>query len=230
MPLLALLWSLACGNDNVIAYPVGDGGAGDGGAEDGGTQDGGGQGAGDDTGASGDGGSAAPQAQVGELVLTELMIDASAVSDEHGEWVELYNAADRTIALDGLVLGDDNVDAWTLDGGVQVAAGQFAVLCADMAPGANGGVTCDGGFHSNTWGDGFALANAGDEVRLSRQDGVTIDRMTYSEGQVEPGVALGVDPDKVDAAANDAAQAWCLQDSPLSGGDQGSPGRPNDDC
>ena len=245
MPTIALVLLMACGSDSILAYPVGDGddddsddsgedtsgwdaGGTDGGGDGGGGDGGGGDGGGADGGGSDGGGSDLPAP--GELVLTELMIDAAAVSDEHGEWVELYNASDRSISLDGLVLGDDNVDAWPLDGGVSVAAGDYAVLCADTASGANGGVSCDGSFHYNTWGEGFALANAGDEVKLSLDDGTVIDRMTYSDGQVSPGVALGVDPDKVDAAANDAAGAWCLQDSPLSGGDQGTPGRVNDGC
>lgn len=225
MPLPLLLLLHACANDNVIAYPVGDGGASDGGAE----TDGGGTG-GDDTGPTTDGGTTGPTVAPGELVLTELMIDANAVSDEHGEWVEIYNVTDRTLSLDGLVLGDDNVDAWPLDGGVQVAPGQYAVLCADTASGANGGVSCDGAFHYNTWGEGFALANAGDEVTLALPDGTAIDRMSYGEAQVSPGVALGVDPGQVDATANDSAGAWCLQDSPLSGGDLGTPGQANDGC
>lgn len=224
--LLSLSSLAACGGDHVIAYGVGGG---DTGASGGDTGTSGGDA---DAGSSADGGSEGGGDPVGpgELVITELMIDPSAVSDDLGEWVELYNDADRTLSLDGLLLGDEGVDAWILADASDIGAGAYAVLCAEASAAHNGGASCDGTFLYSTWGDGFALSNSGDEVVLARQDGTVIDRISYSEGQVSPGVALGLAPGRTDAGDNDSAGAWCQQSSAMSGGDLGTPGEENDGC
>src|SRR5258706_434137 len=55
-----------------------------------------------------------PSAAVGELVLSELR-GAQPSSDTLGQWIEIYNATDRTIDLAGLV-----VDMRKLDGSNEV--------------------------------------------------------------------------------------------------------------
>lgn len=153
----------------------------------------------------------------GELVITELMIDSVDVDDESGEWVEIYNLADRELSLTGLILGDDGVDAWVLEGEIRVAAGDTIVLCADTSTKTNGGVPCDGAFFPNTWGDGFAMANAGDEVALRSADNVTLDWMSYVEGQFQPGESLSLGSASLDPQANDQQSAWCAQATPTPG-------------
>lgn len=236
--LLSFLLLTGCGLDTILAYPVGqddsgeadtgpsDGGAGDGGEPDGGGGDGGGaDGGGDADGGGGgaDGGGGAAAFEAGDLVISELMINPDAVADESGEWIELYNNSGRALDLDGLVLSDEGVDTWILDGGVRVAAGDWVVLCADTAPSANGGTACDGAFNYNTWGEGFALANAADEVLLSTGEGLLIDRVSYLDGTVQAGESLSLDPDKLNASANDSPGAWCSRVAP-------TPGRANPDC
>ncbi len=252
--LLGLLFCAACGSDRFIAFDSSDdddddddgggwdlgddtgsgsgsdGGGSDGGGSDGGGSDGGGSDGGGSDGGGSDGGSSDEPVQPGELVISELMIDPTAVSDEDGEWVELYNASDRSIQLQGLVLGDEGVDWWVLEDRHALAPGAFAVLCAVTASGANGGATCDGSFHQNTWGDGFALANGGDEVLIARDDGTIIDRVAYADGFALPGVAVGVKTGRLDADDNDSSSAWCDQQTPMSGGDLGTPGKNNDGC
>jgi len=229
---LLLLVLAACASDHVAVFQ-GSGGPRDGGSDGGSSSDGAAADSGD---AGADGGNAdggntdggSPLPGPGELVLTELMIDPSAVGDAQGEWVELYNPTDRSIELAGLVLGDDNIDAWVLTDSVALAPGAWAVLCA--AETDNGGAACAGTFRYNTLGGGFALANAGDEVVLRTGDGLLVDRTSYGAEAVVPGASLGLSPAALDAVSNDGAGAWCAQHSPMSGGDRGTPGRPNDPC
>ncbi|MCB9778469.1 MAG: lamin tail domain-containing protein [Alphaproteobacteria bacterium] len=238
--LVPLLTLAACGSDNVIAYPVG--GRDDGGSDDGGSDEGGGPGGADsgadDDGASGGGGGgagggggggqSAQEPGPGDIVISEIMIDPTAVGDAQGEWVELYNPTDTAWKLRGLYLGDEGVDALPLDVAAVIQPGAYAVLCASAAD--NGGVSCDGTYHYNTYGDGFSLSNSGDEVILETEAGTVIDAMSYGETQVTPGVALGVRPAALDASDNDASGMWCPQSSALPDGDLGTPGARNDGC
>lgn len=185
---------------------------------------------GSEAGETGDGGSGeeAYTLAVGDLVITELMIDPTAVSDADGEWVEVYNAGPSPVQLQGMILGDEGVDAWPLEDELTIAPGAYAVLCASTS--ANGGVSCDGSFHYNTWGEGFALSNGGDEVVLTSTEGEVIDRVSYSEDDVVPGSSQGLDPFYTSAEHNDYSEVWCAQESAMSGGDDGTPGSENDTC
>ena len=46
----------------------------------------------------------------GELLITEIMSNPSALSDTEGEWFEIYNNSDRVINLQNLILGRDDVN------------------------------------------------------------------------------------------------------------------------
>ena len=47
-------------------------------------------------------------------MINEIHLDPNAVSDTVGEWLELYNATDATVDLNGWVLRDDDYDAFTI--------------------------------------------------------------------------------------------------------------------
>ena len=163
----------------------------------------------------------------GELVISELMIDPTAVTDDQGEYIELTNTSGDRIELEGCVFSDDDVDLYEITASVIVEPGDRAVLCA--ARSANGGVSCDGTF---VWAmsEALALSNTGDELELTNPNGARIDRLTWSDSFVTPGVAMGLDPARMTAAANDSAGNWCEQQHGLSGGDHGTPGSANDGC
>ncbi len=104
------------------------------------------------------------EAQPGDVVFSEMMINPEAVDDEIGEWIELYNTSDYTVDLAGYSFHDDDIDMWIL-GTIVVPAQEYVVLCADTDPNVNGGVPCDAWFYRDWEGDGLALANTS---RLSR--------------------------------------------------------------
>lgn len=167
----------------------------------------------------------------GELVISELMIDPSAVPDAEGEWVELWNRGDAWVDLDGHILADDDVDGVEMTGDLVVAPGGFLVVCANDSRWDNGGVTCDGAYVYETWGDGFALSNPEDEVILKQPDGTTLDRFEWSdEDWAQAGESMGVDPDEATVGLNDDIEHWCAQWGVLSSGDSGNPGEENDWC
>ena len=165
----------------------------------------------------------------GEVIFSELMINPDAVDDEVGEWVELYNTGGRTLDIGGYSFHDLDYDQYTLQGSIRVDPYGYAVLCADLSPSVNGGADCDGYFLRLTSG-ALALANAPDEVVLTRTDGVEIDRLEYGDDWVESGAAIGLDPTHLTPADNDDFANWCFQTGAMSGGDLGTPGEENDPC
>lgn len=171
------------------------------------------------------------EAEPGDLVFSEMMVDPQVVEDEVGEWVELYNTSGHTIDIGGYSFHDDDVDAYVLQGEILVEAHGYAVLCADIDTRVNGGVPCDGGFVRHAGGGGLAIANGEDELVLSRPDGTEIDWLHYDDTWYEPGFAIGVDPDFQTSGDNDGAGHWCLQTTAITtGGEPGTPGQANDEC
>lgn len=172
------------------------------------------------------------EAEVGDLVFSELMVNPNEVEDEIGEWVELYNTSTSTIDLDGYSFHDLDTDAYTL-GSVLVAGHDYVVLCADLDASQNGGIDCDGYFARKSTDIlvGMALGNDGDEVVLSRPDGVVIDQVLYDGTWFTPGVATGLDPSRLDADNNDDETMWCNASTTVPGAlEPGTPGLVNDPC
>ncbi|MCK6526021.1 lamin tail domain-containing protein [Myxococcota bacterium] len=165
--------------------------------------------------------------RVGDLVVTEVMVDPATVSDSAGEYVEVYNAADYAISLSGWVLGDGLSESHTLASAPTLAPGDVVVLARNASEASNGG------FEGDYQYTGLTLDNESDGVVLSFA-GVVVDEVRYRDDlgfTVPAGAALTLDPGSYDAAANDAGSAWCRATTPIvSGGDFGTPGRANDDC
>lgn len=171
------------------------------------------------------------EAEPGDLVFSEMMVDPSVAEDEVGEWVELHNTSGAPIDIGGYSFRDDDVDDYTLVGPLLVAPGDYVVLCADMDAAVNGGVPCDAPFLRDYRGGGLALANGEDELVLARPDGVEIDWLHYDDTWYTVGVALGLDPDELDDVVNDDPAYWCDQATvaaPMT--EPGTPGAPNDPC
>ncbi|MCB9777116.1 MAG: lamin tail domain-containing protein [Alphaproteobacteria bacterium] len=170
-------------------------------------------------------------AEPGDLVFSEMMINPQAVADEVGEWVELYNTSGSRIEIAGYTFRDDDFDFWVLEGSMVVEPHDYFVLCADLSTAINGGVPCDGWFLRDPDTPGLALANAPDEVVLMRPDSVEIDWLHYDDEWYTPGVALGLDPRYLDAGDNDDKSRWCDQTTVVTtSGEPGTPGFENDPC
>ncbi len=171
---------------------------------------------------------AAPPA-VGEAVITEFLYDATGdLADADGEWIELYNASDREVGLDGCTIGDDAGNTSAL-GAINVAPGGYVLLARNGDPAANGGLQAQGTFD-------FGLGNEGDRIALTC-DGVEIDAVAYDVGGNFPAAtaySVSLDPDQTGAFTNDIGANWCRTlpvyfDAP--GGDHhGTPGGPNPSC
>ncbi|MEL6344519.1 MAG: lamin tail domain-containing protein [Myxococcota bacterium] len=172
-------------------------------------------------------------AEPGDLIFSELMINPDAVDDVQGEWFELYNTSGSQIDIQGYTIQDEDFDEWVIDVPMVVPPGEYFVLCANTDAARNGGVeTCDAAFvRPQLPPPGLALGNSGDEMILIRPDGEEIDRVEYTSSWVRAGTAIGLDPDHLDNVSNDDRANWCEQSTAIrAGGDDGTPGEENDPC
>ncbi len=158
--------------------------------------------------------------QAGELVITEVMANPDACSDEAGEWVEVLNLHDAAVDLSGLKLCDA-AGCGPVDGVGVLEAGAVAVLARSASA---CGVEVAGTFSA-------ALSNGGDEVALLGS--VTLDAVAYAsadpgmawafdgdeacEGEGTPGVALGCDGlpwGEVEPSEPEPSEPWSVDEVP----------------
>jgi hypothetical protein len=169
-------------------------------------------------------------AEPGDVVFSEMMVNPEVVADEVGEWIELYNTSDYPVDLAGYSFHDDDVDMWIL-GTIIVPPKEYVVLCAELDPASNGGVPCDAWFYRNWEGNGIALANREDELVLTRADGAEIDWLHYDANWFSIAVATGVDPEFLEGGANNDGANWCDQTTIMAPMvEPGTPGYENDPC
>ncbi|MBN1335036.1 MAG: lamin tail domain-containing protein [Deltaproteobacteria bacterium] len=162
----------------------------------------------------------------GDLVITEIIQNPSAVLDDVGEWFEVYNASGFDVDLEGLQVYDLDTDAFTVSGSLVVADGAFAVFGIEGDSKLNGGVSVDYDY------DAFSLANGADELVLANGTGV-LDEVDWDDGATFPdptGASMTLDPGFLDAVSNDDGTHWCEATSTFGDGDLGTPGAVNDTC
>lgn len=161
--------------------------------------------------------------QPGDLVITELMPDPSAVADGAGEWIEVLVTAD--VDLNGLELGDDpsSPDATLPIGGdcLAASAGDRVVLAK------NADETLNGGLPPVLATFGFNLTNGGGTLFVG-MGGEAFDTVTWTGST--PGAAWTVDPAAEDPIANDDPGSWCVATDPYGAGDRGTPGAQGPAC
>ncbi|MEM1324969.1 MAG: lamin tail domain-containing protein [Bacteroidota bacterium] len=164
-------------------------------------------------------------ANVGDLVITEFIANPAAVSDSDGEWIEIYNATDAPIDIEGYILKDDGSNEHEIASSVVVPAMGYVVLGANADQTMNGGVEVDYEYSS------FGLTNSEDEIILEC-DGTEIDRVNYNDDDfpIEAGVSTNLNPDFLNALDNDSGENWCEATSAYGDGDLGTPGEANDAC
>ena len=164
----------------------------------------------------------------GELLLSELMVNPSAVSDSLGEYVELYNPGAVDVDLSGWTFCTVSV-CEVFDGPLVVPAGERLVLAASGDPNLNGGLPAG----AVEWTGNQFLSNSGGSVQLVDSAGQVVTLLPYGAdlGFVPAsGVAFELAPGVlVPASAVDPAN-WCFATQIYGSGDLGTPGAANSGC
>ena len=164
----------------------------------------------------------------GDLVISEVMQNPSAVGDSAGEWFEITNVSAEAVDLNGWTISDLDFDSHLIASSVVVAPGDRVVLGNNTDLFTNGGVNVD-----YSYGGGWFLSNSADEVVLTDAGGVEIDRIEYDGGATWPdpnGAAMNLDPASTDTIANDLGANWCTATASYGAGDLGTPGSANTSC
>lgn len=165
-----------------------------------------------------------PLPAAGEVILSEIMPNPTAVSDSDGEWFELHNLSDtETYQLSACELsGQPGEEVIAIAGDFQIGPDAYLTFAPDSE--------VDPGFTpSYEYTESFSVANGGDVITLTC-DGTVIDAVDYDTFPPAPGVSLNLDPDFFDAASNDDAANWCPGVNVYLDPDTGTPGAANDEC
>ena len=169
-------------------------------------------------------GAALPPTAAGQVLVTEFMARSQSGSSDKGEWLELYNAGDAEVDLNGCLLLDDGTNSFEFTQSLVMTAGQYLVLGKSDVPEENHGAPVDF-VHT-----GYTLSNGDDEIVLKCGE-MEIDRVNYVDNWVDLGVAIQLDPDAFDHQANDDLANWCLAQPVYGTADKkGTPGQPNPQC
>ena len=155
------------------------------------------------------------------VIINEIMPDPATVSDNNGEWFEVYNPTMRAINMAGWSLNDNSGESITLNAAAVINPHAYYILGKNSIPETNGGVYVDFQYTD------FFLNNSSDAIIIKNQAGVTIDSVSWNANQPLPsqsGISAALTHWSFD---NGLVENWEPSIDPYGNGDLGSPGGPN---
>ena len=156
-----------------------------------------------------------------QIIITEIMKDPAVVSDENGEWFEIYNTSGSSVDINGWFILDGVDDFHTINNGgaLNVPAGGFLVLGSNIDFGTNDGVNVDYEYNYSE----FSLNSADDDIVLF--DGFSvIDIVEYDDGVTFPdptGASMILTNFTFD---NNVGTSWSVSTEAYSPNNFGTPG------
>jgi hypothetical protein len=166
----------------------------------------------------------------GDLVISEIMKDPSALSETVGEYFEIFNPTATPFTLFGCIISDDGIDFHEIPEEVVIKPRAYATLAVSAAAVPNPDYVYRSPIPPSLT---FFLDNNEDEVILTC-NGTVIDEVAYDSSFPNvSGASMNLDPDALDAEDNDFGINWC--DTPpdadiLDSSDVGTPGALNGTC
>ncbi len=164
--------------------------------------------------------------EIGDVYVSEVMLNPKVVTDGFGEWFEVRNGSAETVDLMGWTVRSDDGQAFTVEGSLRLAAGEVAVFGVSADAALNGGVTVAYAYDRTL----FSLSDSADSIFLYLGS-MPISELSYTTSwPIGEGASLSLDP--MFSAPPDIADSavWCLSTSTYGGGDLGTPGAANDYC
>jgi len=154
------------------------------------------------------------------IYVTEIFADPKRVLDRFGEFIELYNASDKPVKLNGWRLSDLGADSHVIAGSspVHIAPRSFLVMGQSSDRERNGGIAVDYAFQ------GFNLSNSADRVRLEDPCGNLIFDLSYPTARGWPKHRSGRSVEQTADPHRGEQSRWRLARNRLPGGDRATPG------
>ena len=155
-----------------------------------------------------------------DVVVTEVMVNPSAVSDSYGEWFELYNAGSSTVSMNGWLLLDNGSNEHNVTS-ISIVTGEYIVFGRNTDSAVNGGYDADYVY------SGFQLANSEDQIKLIDAEGRIVDVIEYNSSfPYSSGASMYLKNITYDNAVD---TSWAMSEVEYGSGDLGTPGRAWDD-
>ncbi len=153
------------------------------------------------------------------IIISEVMVNPSSVSDSYGEWFEIMNITDTIVDINGWAIKDLNGDEHVFfsdQTSIPVLAGEFFVLARNSDLVLNGGLASDYEYNN------FSLSNSVDQIILFDESGAIVDEVHYSEDWAfSNGVSMEIHNPMLD---NSLINNWFSSTITYGSGDLGSPG------
>lgn len=186
----------------------------------------------------------------GQVIITEIMANPAVVSDDLGEWIELYNPGDYTVDINGWVLRDAaGIKKVVLksDKPLLIPAGAYYVVGGSTDKTQNGGAPVQYGWFVKVPSP-MSLANLNIQDVILEWNSKVIDQVTYfakgycNMAQPPPncgpstgfplveGKSMQLDAQAYDATKNDDYSKWCEGSDNYGPDNLGSPGQANIPC
>jgi len=152
----------------------------------------------------------------GDLIVTELMANPDALTDDLGEWFEVYNNSDSDVNLNGLIVKYGTKE-YIVSTDQTVTKNAYVVFAkTDQATSANNFI----------YGATFSFVNTSGSIQLENASGTVLSTMTYSTAPT--GASIQLDIDSYSAPSDPLS--WCTSTLVYSTGDKGTPGAQNTQC
>lgn len=163
----------------------------------------------------------------GDLLITEIMYDPSAVTDTEGEWFEIYNNSTSDVDINQLVIRRAS-DLHIVNQEVIISPGEYFVLArsenATSSP-------------KYVYGSDITLTNTGAELIIANYgtdgtNGSEIASIDYgAPGFPDPtGASINLDPSYFNVEQAKSGSSWCESIVAYDTGDLGTPGSVNSSC
>lgn len=165
----------------------------------------------------------------GELLITEIMNNPSALSDTEGEWFEIYNISDHAVNLQNLILGRDDANRHIITDPIELPPASYFVFERNaLATDASNGYIYGTGILLPNTGAVLSIYNEGTET----VPGALIFSVNYGGDNFPAysGASISLNPAMINAADAMLGTSWCASTSVYSTGDFGTPGVDNDVC
>jgi hypothetical protein len=165
----------------------------------------------------------------GDLLITEIMYNPSALSDTEGEWFEVFNNSDQVVNLKNLILGRDDPDQHIVSDSLELIPGAYYVFTrTGAATDANNAYNYGTDISLTNTGAILSIYNEGTET----DPGELIFSVDYGGVNFPdlPGASISLNPNMINATDAGTGTSWCISTSVYNTGDYGTPGTVNDPC
>jgi len=162
------------------------------------------------------------------IVINEIMQNPSSVSDDNGEWFEIYNNGSVNVPLfDWTVRSTDDAgeyNSFSITQHFILQRGSYLVFGNNINSAENGGVTVN-----YDYGTSVGLSNSADELVLLNENAIVMDSVSWDNGETFPdpnGKSMALLDPGLD---NSLGQNWqeSASVSIFGDGDIGTPGLVN---